>query len=232
MKVAIMQPYFMPYIGYFQLMGSVDVFVIYDNIKYTKKGWINRNRLLQNGGDAVFSLPLASGSDSLDIAERSISPTFNGEKMLNLFRGAYARAPNFSATYAFLEKILHQDERNLFRFLSSSIRDTAEYIGISTRIVTSSDLAVDRELRSQEKVLAICKSLGADTYVNAIGGQDLYSPVDFLHQGITLKFIRSRPFEYRQFGAAFVPWLSIIDVLMFNPVDAVRTCVENHYDLI
>ncbi|MCP5182202.1 MAG: WbqC family protein [Pseudomonadales bacterium] len=232
MRVAIMQPYFMPYIGYFQLMGSVDVFVIYDNIKYTKKGWINRNRLLQNGGDAVFSLPLASDSDSLDIAERSISPAFSGKKMLNVFRGAYARAPNFSATYGLLEKIVCQEERNLFRFLRKSVRDTAEYIGIPTRIVTSSDLAVDRELRSQDKVLAICKVLGADTYVNAIGGQDLYSPGDFLQQGIALKFIRSRPFEYRQFGAAFVPWLSIIDVLMFNPVDAVRSCVETHYDLI
>ncbi len=232
MRVAIMQPYFMPYVGYFQLIGSVDVFVIYDNIKYTKKGWINRNRILQNGVAAVFSLPLASGSDSLDVGERELSSTYSGAKLLNLFRGAYGGAPNFDATYGLLEQVVNQDERNLFRFLRSSILLTAEYLGISTKIVTSSDLPVDRELKSQDKVLAICKALGADTYVNAIGGQELYSVSDFLQQGIALKFIRSRPFEYRQLGAAFVPWLSIVDVLMFSPVSAVRTCVETNYELI
>ncbi|WP_415838542.1 WbqC family protein, partial [Rahnella bruchi] len=93
MKVAIMQPYFLPYIGYFQLMASADVFVIYDNIKYTKKGWINRNRMLLNGKDSVFSLPLMKGADSLNIAERAISPDFNKMKLLNQFHGAYSKAP-------------------------------------------------------------------------------------------------------------------------------------------
>src|SRR5690554_5299659 len=104
MKLAIMQPYFLPYLGYYQLIAAVDVFVVYDNIKYTKKGWINRNRFLLNGQDAVFSLSLRKDSDSLDVRQRQLSPAFERAKLLNQFRGAYGSAPYFEETYALLER--------------------------------------------------------------------------------------------------------------------------------
>lgn len=232
MKLAIMQPYFMPYIGYFQLIAAVDQFIVYDNIKYTKKGWINRNRMLQNGQDAMFSLPLKSGSDALDVCERELAADFNRDKLLSQFKGAYRRAPYFEQTFPLIERIVRHEETNLFGFLHHSIVKACEHLGITTEILVSSSIAIDHDLKSQDKVLALCKATGATTYVNAIGGMELYSAQDFREKGIALKFIRSRPFEYAQFGAAFVPWLSIIDVLMFNSREKALACITGNFDLI
>src|SRR5882762_1494729 len=104
MRLAVMQAYFFPYIGYFQLIAAVDLFIVYDNIKYTKKGWINRNRMLQNGKDAMFSLPLKSDSDYRHVRERQVAADFNRDKFLNRIRGAYRRAPHFSETVALVER--------------------------------------------------------------------------------------------------------------------------------
>ncbi len=222
----------MPYIGYFQLIGAVDVFVVYDNIKYTKKGWINRNRFLQNGADAMFSLPLKKDSDFLNVVERELAEDFNRDKFLNQLRGAYVRAPHFVETYPLLEQIVRYEDRNLFRFIHHSIVCICQHLGIRTEIRVSSDIAVDHELKSQDRVIALCQALEAGTYINAIGGVDLYEKEVFNAYGIELKFIKSKPFEYVQFGKEFVPWLSIADVLMFNSLDAVREGISINYELI
>jgi WbqC-like protein family. len=227
-----MQPYFLPYIGYWQLIAAVDVFVIYDNIKYTKKGWINRNRLLRKGAPAVFSLPLRAASDDLDVRDREIAPEFRGKTLLAQVRGAYLRAPQFEPTFALLERILVTGERNLFLFLERSIRLTCEHLGIGTEIRRSSDVSADRDLRGQDRVLAICEAVGTDVYVNAIGGVELYSAEAFAARGMELRFIRSRPLEYQQPGAPFVPNLSILDVLMFNSLSAVREAACTGFDLV
>lgn len=232
MRVAIMQPYFLPYIGYYQLIAAVDRFVVYDNIKYTKKGWINRNRILRNGSDTVFTLPLRKDSDSFDVMQRELSVDFDREKLLNQFRGAYSSAPYFKQTFPLLERIIRWHEQNLFRYIYQSILEMCTYLRISTEIVVSSDINVDHDLKAQEKVIALCKSLGARTYINPIGGLELYKRADFATQDIDLKFIKSRSVEYRQFGAPFVPWLSIVDVLMFNPSDTVCECIACNYDLV
>jgi hypothetical protein len=227
-----MQPYFMPYIGYFQLIRAADVFVLYDNIKYTKKGWINRNRFLQNDADAMFTLPLKKDSDFLDVIERELAEDFNRDKFLNQLRGAYGRAPHFVETYPLLEQVVRFEDRNLFRFIHHSIVCICQYLGIRTEIRISSDIAVDHELKSQDKVIALCQAFGADTYINAIGGLGLYEKEVFNACDIELKFIKSKPFEYAQFGENFVPWLSIIDVLMFNSLDVVRAGISSDYELI
>ena len=226
-----MQPYFLPYIGYFQLIAAVDRFIVYDNIKYTKKGWINRNRMLINGMDSMFSLPLKKDSDFLDVVERELARDFDRTKLLNQFKGAYGRAPQFELTYPLLERIVRHDDGNLFRYNYHSIKRICEHLGIETEFEISSEVAIDHELKGKDKVLALCKAAGADTYINTIGGVELYSNDDFLSQGINLQFIRSQPFHYVQFDAPFVPWLSIIDVLMFNPLDAVCECIETNYEL-
>lgn len=232
MKLAIMQPYFFPYIGYFQLIAAVDQFIVYDNIKYTKKGWITRNRMLQNGEDAIFSLPLKSGSDSLNIYDRELAADFNREKLLNQFKGAYRRAPYFEQTFPLMEQIVRHEDANLFRFLLHSIVSICGHLGIATEIRGSSEIAIDHELKSQDKVIALCEATGATTYINAIGGMELYSKEIFKERGIELKFIKSRPFEYEQLGNEFVPWLSIIDVMMFNPINAIQACITTNYELI
>ena len=232
MRLAIMQPYFFPYIGYFQLIAAVDMFIVYDNIKYTKKGWISRNRMLQNGKDAMFSLSLKSDSDSLDVCDRELAADFNRDKLLNQFNGAYRRAPYFAQTFPLVEQIVRHEDTNLFRFLHHSIVRTCEHLGIATEIRISSGIAIDHDLKNQDKVLALCEAVGATTYVNAIGGMELYSKETFLEKGIELKFIKSKLFEYAQFGDAFVPWLSIIDVMMFSPLDTIRAVISTNYELI
>lgn len=231
MKVAIMQPYFFPYIGYFQLIAAVDEFILYDNIQYTKKGWINRNRLLLNGGDTVFSLPLKKDRDGLDVVERELATDFKPQKLLAQVAGIYSKAPYFKQTMALLEMILLYDNKNLFAFLHHGISSMTAYLGIKTPIRISSDLMIDHTLKSQDKVIALCKAVAATTYINPAGGVALYTKEAFLYEKITLQFLHARAFEYPQFGAPFVPWLSIIDVLMFNPLPVVRATIERHYDL-
>lgn len=231
-KVAIMQPYFCPYIAYFQLISSVDLFVIYDNIKYTKKGWINRNRILQDGSEKLISLPLKTASDYLDVVERELADNFDAKKLLNQIRAAYLHAPYFKQIYPLLESILHYPEHNLFEFLYHSVVRICSYLNISTKIIPSSSLDIDHALKNLEKVLAICQSMGATHYVNAIGGQDLYSKADFLSRNITLHFIQPELRVYQQFGAEFVPWLSIIDLMMFNSVEEISDYLKNGYTLL
>jgi hypothetical protein len=232
MKVAIMQPYFLPYLGYFQLIAAVDLFIVYDNIKYVKSGWINRNRLCRNGEAATFSLPLKHASDSLDVRERELAVQFDPEKLLNQFRGAYRHAPQFARVFPWLQDIVCHGERNLFRFLDHSIRAACNLLCIGTEIRISSDIAIDHSLRKQDKVIALCRAAGARTYVNPIGGMELYDQEDFRQQGIELTFLRSEPFEYRQSPSGFVPSMSIVDVLMFNPPEIVRERVAGGYELI
>jgi len=232
MRLAVMQPYFLPYLGYFQLISAVDLFIVYDNIEYTKKGWINRNRMLLNGMDKLFSLPLKKDSDFLDIVEREISQDFNPDKFLNQFKGAYIRAPYFVEIYPLLEQIVRYNDWNLFRFIYHSIIRTCEYLGIDTKIIFSSDITIDHELKSQDKIIAFCMAVGADTYINPIGGIDLYAKDKFEANGIELKFIKARPFEYAQFGSPFVPWLSIVDVLMFKSIEDVIRITKKEFELI
>ncbi|MBS0211838.1 MAG: WbqC family protein [Proteobacteria bacterium] len=221
MKVAIMQPYFLPYIGYFQLIGAADKFVIYDNIKYTKKGWINRNRYLLDGRDEMFSLPLKKDSDALDVRDRRLAADFDRAKLLNRLAEAYRRAPRYGEVMPLLQRIIECRDDNLFGFIHASLSAVCRYLGIDTPLIVSSTLEVDHSLQGQDRVLAICRRLGADTYINAIGGRELYSHDDFAAQGIELRFLQSLPSDYPQFGRPFVPWLSILDVMMFNTRESI-----------
>jgi len=232
MRAAIMQPYFLPYIGYFQLIGSVDLFVIYDNIKYTKKGWINRNRFLRNGKDCAFTVPLRRDSDYLDVRDRGVAGDYDRAKLVNQLREAYRRAPHFQEAFPVVERAVMSPRDNLFEYIHGSVVEVCDYLGVGTRIVPSSSLAIDAALKAQDKVLALCKAAGAGVYVNAIGGQELYSRERFGAEGVELKFLKTHPIEYPQFGDPFVPWLSIIDVMMFNPVTKIREFLETRYELI
>jgi WbqC-like protein family len=231
MKVAIMQPYFFPYIGYFQLIDSVDLFVIYDNIKYTKKGWINRNRFLRNGTDCVFTVPVQKNSDDLDVKDRVVAAEFDRGGLVNQLCEAYRRAPHFQESFPIVEKAVMAPRQNLFEYVHGSVVEVCRYLGIGTQIVASSSFSIDPALKAQDKVLALCKAAGASTYVNAIGGQTLYTQEEFRAQGVELKFLKTDPIEYAQFGDPYVPWLSIIDVMMFNPVVRIREFLETRYEL-
>ena len=231
-KVAIMQPYLFPYIGYFQLLNAVERFVLYDNIQYTKRGWINRNKFLRNGEAIIFSLPLAGAAEGLDIRDRFVSANFNKDKFLNPLRESYRKAPYYEGVMALVERVARQPESNLFKFLYFSILETCRYIELDREIIISSTLDLDHTLHGQDKVMAICQHLGASTYVNPIGGLNLYSKEYFAINSIDLRFLKASEFEYEQAGSTFVPWLSIIDVLMFNSPAQIKQQIESGFQLI
>ena len=230
MRLAIMQPYFMPYIGYFQLINSVDKFVIYDNIQYTKKGWINRNRILANGKDQLITLPIKKDSDYLNVVERELSESWDKDKskMLNVIKASYNKAPYFQETFELISKCLNNPEVNLFRFIYDSIVLINDHLEIKTPIIISSTIDANHTLKSQDKVLSLCREQNADVYINSIGGVELYDKETFKQNNIKLNFIKSNPIQYKQFNNEFVSWLSIIDVLMFNSKEQIKEYLNNY----
>jgi len=230
MKLGIMQPYFFPYIGYFQLINAVDEFVIYDNIEFTKKGWINRNRILVNGQDSFITIPLKKDSDYLDVGDRFLADSWSldRKKMLNRIIESYRKAPMFDSVYPVIEKCILFEQSNLFKFILNSLIQTKEYLEISTSFLISSALSIDHALKADKKVIAICKARKAKMYVNPIGGVQLYMKEDFKNEGIDLHFLRANDVRYRQFNNDFVPWLSIIDVMMFNYKEEIIKMLESY----
>jgi hypothetical protein len=227
MKLAIMQPYFLPYIGYFQLIDSVDLFVIYDDVNYIKKGWINRNNILLGNKPHLFSLPLQSASQNKYINETQLdaNPAWK-PNLLKTIQQAYRKAPFFDTVFPLLEAIVGYEEQNLARFCAHSLQKTSNYLQLATRFVNSSEIQKDEFLKGQDKILEIGKKLHATTYINAIGGMELYDSEAFSNAGIALHFLKTNPITYRQFKAEFIPWLSIIDVLMFNDIAQTKALLQ------
>ena len=226
MKVAIMQPYFLPYLGYFQLMRMADLFVIYDNIQYTKKGWINRNRFLANSGERTMTLPLKKDSDYLNINQRSISQSFEARKLLETIKQSYKRAPYRDTGLAILEEILEFDNPNLFSFIERSLHLLSRRLKLETQIIRSSDVKADHQLKGQERVLSICQALKASVYINPPGGKDLYSAESFRKRNISLRFLAPSLPRYTQTRPGFIPGLSILDVLMNCSLPQIREMLD------
>ena len=223
-KLAIMQPYFLPYIGYLQLLRAVDVFVVYDDVQFMKGGWIERNRMLVNGAPHWFGLTLEKASHKLAINQRFFAADLEKQKQALLYKVhcAYAKAPHYSDSMALLEEILAGDERNVAAMLIRQLRILCRHLGIETELRVSSEMTKNDDLTGEARVIDMAQRLGADHYINAAGGQALYSRENFARHGIQLSFLQSRSIEYRQYDHDFVPWLSILDVLMFNSVEQIR----------
>lgn len=232
MKLAVMQPYFLPYIGYFQLISAVDIFVVYDDVNYIKKGWINRNTILVNGNRFLFSIPLKEVSQNKIINQIDIDEN-SGWKLdlLKTIALCYRKAPFFSQVFPIIEDIIEQEEKNLAKFITYSLRKICNFLSIETTIMISSDIEKNNELKGQDKIIEICKKIPIDNYINAIGGKVIYDKGVFSKCDISLNFIKSNSIIYSQFKNEFIPWLSIIDVMMFNSVDDVRLML-NQYELL
>ncbi|MDR2191638.1 MAG: WbqC family protein [Endomicrobium sp.] len=222
MKLAIMQPYFFPYICYWQAIAAVDKYVVYDDVNYIKGGWVNRNRILVGNSAKFVTLALDKSSPYKKINEIDILQ-YGKQNAVNAIENAYRKAPYFKEIFPFIKSIIANQEPNLAEYLYSQIKNVANYLNITTKLLLSSrDVEKDSALKGQEKVLDICKRLGATQYINAIGGQELYSASEFEKNGIALNFLKTHNIEYKQFDNTFVPNLSILDALMFNPVENVK----------
>ncbi|WP_022760637.1 WbqC family protein [Butyrivibrio sp. AD3002] len=223
MKLGIHQPYFFPYIGYWQLMNAVDEYVIADNLNYMKQGYINRNQILMNGEAQYFRIPVHKPSQNKLINETEIAFDENELiKMLNTIQSAYAKAPNFESVYEHVKNILEfgltDEGKNIAVFLENAIRKTAAELGIKTPIyLASKDVILDGTYKREHYVVESCKNRGATEYYNAIGGTKLYCQKFFRENGLGLKFLKAREdITYTQLGGKeFVPNLSIIDIMMF-----------------
>jgi len=233
-KLGIMQPYLFPYVGYFQLIHAVDAFVVYDDVAFIKQGWINRNRILINGQPAYFTVPVKHASSFALIRDTSIDDDPQNarwvEKTLKTIDNAYRRAPEFARVFPIVDAVLRSPTRRVADLAVASIKAVMHLLDLKTAWVESSARYGNTHLKGEDRVLAICKAHGATDYVNVAGGRELYSPERFAAEGIRVHFIQPRPFQYRQFQDPFVPWLSIIDVLMFNTQEAARDLVAQ-YDL-
>lgn len=231
-KLAIMQPYLFPYIGYFQLIKAVDKFIFYDDVKFIKQGWINRNNILLNGSPFLFTIPIANLKSYSLINEVNISYDKKWKfKLLKTIHESYKRAPYFKAIFQIIESTFATDETSISRMAISSIEEIMGYLELCTTLSKSSSSYSKSGLKAQEKVLYICEKELADQYINPIGGQELYSKDIFKEHGIQLNFIKTKPIKYKQFNNDFTPNLSMLDVLMFNSREEVMLILEQ-YELI
>ena len=185
MKAGIMQPYFMPYIGYWQLMNAVDVYVIYDDVNFIKGGWINRNRILNGDNVQFINVPMNGASSFKHINQIEVrEDKVYIEKSKKTIWNAYHKRPYFETVYPLLEDILEFENINLAKYLEYSIRKICKYLNIDTKLLISSGIEKDSSLKGEAKVIDICKRVGADIYYNAIGGRELYSLSHFEEKGV------------------------------------------------
>ena len=226
MTLGIMQPYFMPYIGYWQLMAAVDTYVVYDDVNYIKGGWVSRNNILLNGQKHMFTITLNGASPNKLFNEITIKDDF--KKFSRLIESAYRKAPYYAEVTALLDKIYNYEDKSLGAFILHSFLVVLDYLKIDTKLLLSSTIEKDNDLRGKDKVKHICHLLGADTYYNSIGGQELYDKNDFKEDGIDLHFVKTELSTYPQLKNEFVPGLSMIDVLMFNHPIEVKQLLTNY----
>jgi len=223
-KLAIMQPYLFPHIGYFQLMHAVDRFVVADDVQFIKQGWINRNRLLINGSAAYFTVPLKRHAAAALIKDVEIDDGPHNRwrtTLLKTIANFYRRTASFDTVYPMVERVIGGPFTTIADMARASLREVCDYLGVKASIVDSSAAYRNAHLKGQDRVLDTCRAEGASDYINAIGGRALYSREEFLAHGIRLHFICSGTIEYAQFKTPFIPSLSVIDLLMFNrPTDA------------
>jgi hypothetical protein len=227
--VGIMQPYFLPYIGYWQLIKAVDLYVVYDDVNYIVRGWINRNNFLINGGKKLFTISLNKASPNKLINEISIIDDF--KHFLDMVKHNYSKAAYYKSILPLIYDIINYDKDNLAIFITNSIKIITGYLNIDTKIINSSSIEKDNSLKGKNKILNICKKLGATDYYNAIGGRDLYNKNEFIQNGINLHFLKTNIVPYKQMKNEFIAGLSMLDILMFNSIDDINIMLDN-YELV
>ena len=227
MKLAVMQPYFFPYIGYFQLVNAVEKFVFYDDVNYIKSGWINRNRLYLSGAIRYITVPLtaASSFEKINLTHMRSGNDWSAQ-MLSVIHQSYAKASHYRSVANLVEEVLNSHDGHISTLAKNSIIAVINYLEINKNFGESSTVYENQNLRSVERVLDICKKEKSSQYWNLPGGKDLYGPEVFKNEGIELKFIDVVITPYQQIVPEFQPGLSILDVLMFNDREAVREMIS------
>jgi hypothetical protein len=226
MKLAVMQPYLFPYIGYFQLIDASDLFLVYDDVAYIKQGYINRNSVLSANGATRFTVPVPGASSNKLISNLKFSTDV--AKVLKTIEQGYSKALYFETVFPLVREILEHENRSIASVCMKSYQTIFSYLGLEKKIKKTSELDYDRTESARDRLIALCHKFEADCYINAPGGRSLYAKSDFAEHGVELKFIDSLPLEYRQGDGEFVPNLSIIDVLMHCPPEEVVSLIAQY----
>ncbi len=230
MKIAIMQPYLFPYLGYFQLINAVDTFVFYDDVNFIKRGWINRNQILVDNKLALFTVPLKKASQNKLINE--IETAIDEKWLVQFFKTIeqnYKNAPYFNETFQILKKVFGKKHIKISSLAIDSALEISKYLQINTKFEVSSITYPNSiDLSKAERLIAICKENGSDWYINPSGGKELYQKDTFNNEGITLSFIENELVPYAQFENQFIKGLSMIDVLMFNTPEESKKLISQY----
>jgi len=228
-----MQPYFFPYIGYFQLINAVDQWVVFDTPQYIRHGWVNRNRILHpQVGPKYIILPLASHSKNAAINEVLLDPHLGWKTKIIAQLGDYykKKAPFFHVVMEMVDTALDEKETRLSRLLVKCLADSCEYIGMDFEPIMFSELELDPFCvdHAGQWALEISKLLGATEYINPIGGKEIFSPQEFEESNIKLSFLKSQPHKYAQGATSFFEALSILDVFMWNSKAEIKTMLDKY----
>lgn len=228
--IVAMQPYFFPYEGYFQLLASGDEIVFLDDVQFTRKGWINRNRIARDE-ELHIKIPVVANSRSALINEMKISPSFNRGQLMKQLEHTYSKAGNYGQVMSILTEIITNDDDNLCNWLRYSLDQINSYLGISARVMYSSEIDPIQITRGSERIINLCKARNATSYVNLSGGRELYQPEDFVSSGISLSFLKSNLSFYSRQPQKFIPSLSIIDLMMHIEKEELESRIKSDYSI-
>lgn len=227
-----MQPYIFPYIGYFQLINAVEKFIILDDVNFINRGWINRNKIINNGREYLFTIPLKKKSQNKLINTLYISDDYIWKKkFLKTLENSYKKAMFCDDVIELITRIIKYDEKNLSKYIYNSIVEVCSFLNIETKYVETSAIYPKKTLKSEKRIIDICLIEKAENYINPIGGQDIYNKENFCKNNIELFFLKTNKIDYKQFTNNFIPSLSIIDVMMFNGKEEIKKMLNN-YELI
>lgn len=220
--VAVMQPYLFPYIGYFQLAAQADRFVFSNDLKFINRGWINRNRLRVNNEPWLFTVPLHRPSDNclIDEAQVLLDDRFM-LKFMRTLRHHYARAPHFEEVLALCEAVFENPPATIDQLASRSVCQVMAYLDLPFDSCDARGRYGNRQLKGEERVIDIVRQEKGTRYLNLPGGRELYDAGHFAAAGIELAFVDPVNEPYRQAGEPFMPYLSILDVLLCNDRETV-----------
>jgi len=234
-----MQPYFLPYIGYWQLMASVDTFILFDVVQYNKRSWMNRNRILHSDVNKSFqyvSLPVKKPKRGELIQDILIADNDDWRASIAGSLSVYQRmrAQEYRGVSCLVQDIFSIKEANFSRFIGLHMEKVLAYLAIDKKIVFASDIDFDRsEIEGPgDWALSICKAYGADEYVNPHGGADIFDEGKYCDSGVDIKFLKPKLTPYKQGRReGFEPGLSILDVLMFADKQSARKALLEDFDV-
>jgi len=228
-KLAILQPSYIPWIGYFEQIVNVDIFVFYDDVQYTKNDWRNRNKIKTLDGSSWLSIPIKS-STSKKINEVLIDDTKNWQtKHLKSLKQYYSKSKYFEDIYPLLEKNINSDINSISTLSIDIIKDIVKYLKIDTKFYLSSDLDIGGD--KNNRLINICKHFNASSYYTGLAAKDYIDEELFKKNNIELVYQEYKHPSYEQLHGDFLPYLSIIDLLFNHGRDSKKIITKESLDV-